>query len=328
MLLVGCKAEKLDDGLLRIIASTERLDREDEIVEQNFDLRSFRKNPVFLWMHRYHELPIGKVMKSMVETIDGKPALIQHVKFAPFELYPLADQIRRFYEEKFLNAFSISFKRIEARLLTEEERVKYGATRSWASIVEKSELLETSAVTIPMNPEALVAGKFFSSSEEAQSFFQKPFEKSSNVDPAKLKSFFKDVKVEEPCKVKVFFSDSNGKGFEVDVDRDLLVDAKAVSTESPIVKTITDNVIEAMKTLLPSLSSSSAAKVTQTGSDEVKSTRKSGGDQLDLDTEIDEEVDLDTLDLDDSSADELVDVLCDLQLLEHTVNVPKNEGEN
>lgn len=115
------------------VASDSTLDREGESLKpERFSLGNYLKNPVVLWAHRYNEPPIGVAKNVRVE--GGK--LLFEPEF--HELTPFAAQVKQMYEGGILRAFSVGFLRSQA---------EHG---------EVYELLEISAVPVPMNPNALV----------------------------------------------------------------------------------------------------------------------------------------------------------------------------
>lgn len=66
-------------GYLRIVASTETPDRDDEVVvPSTIRLDTYKRNPVVLWAHDQEKLPIGK---SRCE-LDGDGNLIAEFHFA------------------------------------------------------------------------------------------------------------------------------------------------------------------------------------------------------------------------------------------------------
>jgi hypothetical protein len=101
------------------------------------------KNPVFMWAHQYDQPPIGKVVA--VSATGGQ--VIEDVEFADAEIYPFADIVYRLYLGGFLNAVSVGFIPLEW-----ENGKKDGDPRKRYT---KQEMLETSAVPVPSNPDAL-----------------------------------------------------------------------------------------------------------------------------------------------------------------------------
>jgi len=134
-----CSVELVKDIETRkfhAVFSSEALDRHGEIVEQSFDLKAFKKNPVLLDSHNYNSIehiigriaPIGvrqEMLQGDIEfALDNPKGLLA---------FNLADK-------GFLNTTSIGF-------IPKEFDDKGNVTHS--------ELLEISAVSVPANPEAL-----------------------------------------------------------------------------------------------------------------------------------------------------------------------------
>lgn len=134
--VVVTEFKAMEDNRFHAIFSTTAEDRDGDVIEQNFDIKNFAKNPVFLDSHRYDSIQriIGKV--NNVAVINGK--LQGDVEFAlDNELGLLAAKL---VEKGFLNATSIGF-------IPREFDEKGNIVRS--------EILEISAVGVPSNPEAL-----------------------------------------------------------------------------------------------------------------------------------------------------------------------------
>lgn len=137
-LLIDVKTslKKSDDKLFHAVFSTERKDRHGEIVYQDWDLKNFKKNPVYLDSHNYSSIDfiIGKVHKLKIK--DKK--LEGDIEFAKSN--PRGLMAYNMAEEGFINTSSVGF--------TPNEFDKNGN-------IIKAELLEISAVGVPANPEAL-----------------------------------------------------------------------------------------------------------------------------------------------------------------------------
>lgn len=144
------KVEDKDEKVkrFRFIFSTENEDRHKEIVKQNFDLKHFKKNPVFLNSHNYHSIKdvIGKVEKLKI-----KDGVLQGevIFFTDNEMGLLAEKA---VEQGFIKATSIGF-------------IPLQFSEDWRTI-EKSELLEISLVSVPSNREALYQEKQVKEEEE------------------------------------------------------------------------------------------------------------------------------------------------------------------
>jgi hypothetical protein len=134
---VKVKSVNEDNATLEAIFSTEDEDRHGDIVRQNWDLKSFKKNPVILNSHNYWSATdvIGKAEKIGIKNgkLEGK------IKFA-VEENPIAKIIFDLYKGGFLSAFSVGF--IPKEFSDKGEIIK-------------SELLEVSAVSVPANAYAL-----------------------------------------------------------------------------------------------------------------------------------------------------------------------------
>ena len=130
--------EKKAAGVYTFTGSTDTVDRVGDVVEQNWDLDNYKKNPVLLYAHDYSQLPIGRTNPYM----DGGKLKFD-VEFVPKEIYPFAGTVEAMVELGFLNAVSVGFKPLDM-----------DGTR-----IKRSELLELSIVPIPANAEALIERK-------------------------------------------------------------------------------------------------------------------------------------------------------------------------
>lgn len=139
------KAAPSKDGLVEFTASTPSVDRAGDVIDPVWDLKAFERNPVILWAHDYTAYPIGRAKRVWTEGGNLKIA----VQFVPEDIYPEADRVRKLYEAGFLSAVSVGFRPLE-----EPQRLPNGGYR-----IPKSELLEVSAVPVPMNAEALITSK-------------------------------------------------------------------------------------------------------------------------------------------------------------------------
>src|SRR5687768_4117081 len=74
-----------------VVASTNREDSYEEVVEQDWILDDYRENPVVLWAHQSRELPLGR--GSDIDVIDGK--LCARIWFASEKANPKAEHVYR-----------------------------------------------------------------------------------------------------------------------------------------------------------------------------------------------------------------------------------------
>lgn len=144
------EVKEVDDEnrTIEVVSSTPARDRDmDTINPEGWMLDDYKKNPIVLWAHDYSKPPIGKAVDNWIQ--DGQ--LRQRIQFVPKEISPFADMIYQMYKEGYMNAVSVGFDPKEWQWSDDEEgNIDF----------QQQSLLETSAVPVPSNPEALmVAGK-------------------------------------------------------------------------------------------------------------------------------------------------------------------------
>jgi HK97 family phage prohead protease len=134
---------------ITFVASTESVDRYGDIIRvAGWNLKNYKKNPVFLFGHRSSEPPIGKTVAISIEA--NPPALVQTIQFADKATYPFADTIFNLYKGKFMNAVSVGFRTLEPPNMIRDES---GAITGMEFVGQ--ELLELSAVVLPANTDAV-----------------------------------------------------------------------------------------------------------------------------------------------------------------------------
>lgn len=142
------------DGL-EFVLSDATVDRYGDVVEPDgWDLRNFKKNPIALFGHD-SRFPIGKWSDLRVE--GGK--LIGRLNLARRGTSYRLDELIGLVEQGILRAVSVGFRPLKSEPLNPEK--PYGAQR-----YIKSELLETSLVSVPANPAALSLAKSLNVSDE------------------------------------------------------------------------------------------------------------------------------------------------------------------
>lgn len=133
------------------VASTEAVDRMgDSIKLAGWRLDRFKSNPVILFGHDSHDLPIGKAVAVGVEG----DALVVTVQFASAEANPEAEKVFRLIEGGFLNAVSVGFIPIKWQFVDDQETGRCGLD------ILEAELLEISVVCVPALADALVRRGF------------------------------------------------------------------------------------------------------------------------------------------------------------------------
>lgn len=126
------------------VFSSDRLDSFGDRVEQVWQLERFLANPVALYAHDSHSLPIGRA--HQVGVVDGK--LQGTIIFASAKANPVAEQVWQSIQEGTLRAVSVGFIPHTIRAEREDDRDVY--------VLTDNELLEISVVPIPANPDALM----------------------------------------------------------------------------------------------------------------------------------------------------------------------------
>lgn len=131
--LISSKFAVQGEGEFEVIATSEALDRDGEVIKADgWKLEPFKKNPVLLWAHDFRIPPIGAVTSL---TRDGDKLIARGV-FAKTEF---AQEIRSLYDTGVLKTVSVGFIPLERRDNT----------------ILSAELLELSFVPVPANSEAV-----------------------------------------------------------------------------------------------------------------------------------------------------------------------------
>jgi len=136
------------------VANAETEDRLGDIIMQDgWQLKNYRKNPVVMPFHVYSKLPVGR---SLEEFVDEKKK-VKRLMFRPqFASYDEADLMYNLYRDKYLKGFSVGFIPLESEDIKppDDDKEKKFLWRTPQRFV-KSELLEVSVAPIPAHPDAL-----------------------------------------------------------------------------------------------------------------------------------------------------------------------------
>jgi HK97 family phage major capsid protein/HK97 family phage prohead protease len=140
-----------DDDGLEFILSDESIDRlGDQIMSDGWDIRSFKKNPIALFNHQ-SSFPIGRWKNIHVTD----KALRAKLELAPAGTSERVDEIRKLVDAGILKATSVGFKPIKWEALDPDAKESFFAPQRFL----KQELVETSLVSVPANPNALAIAK-------------------------------------------------------------------------------------------------------------------------------------------------------------------------
>lgn len=145
-------ATREESRQVRCIASTDTLDAYGEVVEQDWQLDRYKKNPVVLFNHNYgalfggpsSQLPIGKCVDIAVK--DGQ--LEATIQFAPAAANPMAEQVWQGVLAGTLRAISVGFRSGGVRI---EKRDGVDVT-----VLSQNELYEISCCPMGANPDAIM----------------------------------------------------------------------------------------------------------------------------------------------------------------------------
>jgi HK97 family phage prohead protease len=156
---------------MEFVLSDETPDRlGDVIVADGWVLDNFNKNPIALFNHNAN-FPIGRWRDLRVE---GN-SLRGHLEMAPKGTSDRIDEIRKLIDVGILRAVSVGFRDVESEPINEKD--PWGGKR-----FIKQELVETSLVSVPANPNALAIAKSLSISPTTMDLV---FAKHGNKDEVK-----------------------------------------------------------------------------------------------------------------------------------------------
>lgn len=154
--VLSFEVKEVKERTLEFVGSTEDKDRVGDVVmASGWNLKDFKKNPVFLWAHNYSSPPIGKATKVWLE--EGK--LKFHIQFADEETYAFADTIYKLYKGGFIRASSVGFMPVEWEDIKEKHGEGDDELRTIGKRYTKQNLLELSGCPVPADPNALVEAK-------------------------------------------------------------------------------------------------------------------------------------------------------------------------
>ena len=137
----------LDNRRVTVVVSTGDIARDGAIIQQDgWNLGNYERNPVVLWGHDDHSLPIART----ISTTTGANELIQVHEFAS---HPRAQEVFDAVNGGFVNATSVRWTPGE----TEVRTISEGKNKRQVLVYTRGhELLEVSYVPIPADPGALV----------------------------------------------------------------------------------------------------------------------------------------------------------------------------
>jgi HK97 family phage prohead protease/HK97 family phage major capsid protein len=134
---------------MEFVLSDETVDRMGDVISSDgWELDDFKRNPIALFNHR-SDFPIGKWRDLRVED----QQLRGHLVMAPKGTSDRIDELRRLIDAGILKAVSVGFRPIETM-------PRMDAAGHWlGDRYVRQELVETSLVSVPANPNALAVAK-------------------------------------------------------------------------------------------------------------------------------------------------------------------------
>ena len=144
---------KSTDSRASFIASTMSSDRYGDVVEQTWNLESFKSNPVILLNHRQDMLPIARAENVAVK--NGQLEI--DVVFDTGD--ELGAEVARKVKAGFMSAVSVGFQPGKSLSRAELPQEHQAFSQDGGMFFSDNELLEVSIVTIPANGEAIVTAK-------------------------------------------------------------------------------------------------------------------------------------------------------------------------
>ena len=138
----------LDDSRqASFIASSNRQDRYGDIIEQEWELTDFWRNPTLLWGHNSFNLPVGWVREFSPS--EDRSQSIARVEFAPAGHDEFVDKLVRAVNLRLVRAVSVGFIPLEVEDILDPR----GRWDGYHFL--RNQLIELSVCTIPANPDAL-----------------------------------------------------------------------------------------------------------------------------------------------------------------------------
>lgn len=141
------RAYEEESRRVTVVASTGDIARDGAVIEPGgWDLGPYSRNPVVLWAHNDHELPIARTVESRIE----QNALVQVHEF--FD-HPFAENVFRLVRASGVNTTSVRWIPGESEVRVEGVGK---AAREVLVFTRGHQLLETSYVPVPADPGAVV----------------------------------------------------------------------------------------------------------------------------------------------------------------------------
>ena len=161
------------DDPFKFVMSDETVDRMGDVIRADgWQLTAFKKNPVALFGHE-HSFPIGQWKNVKVV---GK-RLVGELEMAAEGTSERIDEIRSLLKQRILKAVSVGFRIKDYAPMDEKEPMG-----GWD--IRKAELHETSVVSVPANPSAVLLAKSMGISAETRDLIFRTGKDATSIHPS------------------------------------------------------------------------------------------------------------------------------------------------
>jgi HK97 family phage prohead protease len=151
---VTVRALNTEERSVQVVVSTDSLDAHGDVVDQDWNLKRYKRNPVVLWSHNNSffsgpeaDLPIGYAKDVAVRDGQLEATLI----FVDEKANPMAEKVWQGFRQKSLHAVSAGFRPHTVSREVDDDFEFYR--------LSDNELYEISVCPIPANPDAVAKSK-------------------------------------------------------------------------------------------------------------------------------------------------------------------------
>lgn len=151
---VTVRALNQEERSVEVVVSSESLDAHGDVVDQDWDLKRYKRNPVVLWSHNNSffsgpeaDLPIGYAKDVAVRNGRLEATLV----FVDEKANPMAEKVWQGFRQKSLHAVSAGFRPHSVSREVEDDFEYFR--------LSKNELYEISVCPIGSNPDAVAKEK-------------------------------------------------------------------------------------------------------------------------------------------------------------------------
>lgn len=228
------RAINQDERSVDVIVSTDSLDSHGEVVDQDWDLKRYKANPVVLWAHNMcgyfsespeDSLPIGYA--KSVAVVDG--ALEATIVLVNEKANPLAEKVWQGLIQKSIRAVSAGFRPHTIAREMDDDREYYR--------LSNNELYEISLLPLGSNPDAVAKAKAFAQLDsmmksKATTTAKSGHTEKSRMDPKELEAKIVALETERAKSVETL--NAMTKSLETEKIKTTELTAKVKSLETDL----------------------------------------------------------------------------------------------